>query len=388
VDQLKGLWYSDYNPSLEEIVGNEKAKKGFVSWLNYRLNPSRKPALQREQKNCALIYGPPGTGKTALVKAAAKEMGILLMQLDASELRSKDEVSRLLDGLGNRATLFGETKKALLIDDADAIYDDAIGYQILNLAKQAKSPVILTAVSKYARSLRFLRGMCAEFSFTRLSADEVLRVLKDLSKKFNVYAEESELNQIAKGAGGDARAAINDLQSWAFGFNNNRDSENEVKIAVEKALSTDSCSGVLSSLYTALSSSDPQTIMLWIDENLPYFTETGLSDAYDWLARGDSMRGLGERKLLFNLQRRGLEVAACGIANRQPHPGEGAQIPWRLFRGREKIEAGKERTLKALILAEKTHMSTKKLLSDESFKPLEESSVLDGRRKKHNGCNY
>ena len=160
MDQLKGLWYSDYNPSLEEIVGNEKAKKGFVSWLNYRLNPSRKPALQREQKNCALIYGPPGTGKTALVKAAAKEMGILLMQLDASELRSKDEVSRLLDGLGNRATLFGETKKALLIDDADAIYDDAIGYQILNLAKQAKSPVILTAVSKYARSLRFLRGMC------------------------------------------------------------------------------------------------------------------------------------------------------------------------------------------------------------------------------------
>ncbi|MGC8670240.1 MAG: AAA family ATPase [Thermoprotei archaeon] len=362
-----GIWYMDYRPSLSEIVGNERAKRGFLSWLNFRFNPQQKSERQRDLKNCALLYGPPGVGKSALVKAAAKEMGTLLIQLDASELRSREDVKKLLDGLSNRSTLFGETKKLLLIDDADAVYDDTIGYMILDMAKQSAAPVVLTAISKYARSLRFLRGMCAEFSFSRLEPDEVLEVLKNACSKLGLYAEEEELNGLARTSNGDARAALNDLQSWSFGSGSTRDTENEVKQAVEQALLSDSCTRALSSINTALSSADPDTIMLWVEENLPYYTQEGLDHAYEWLSKGESMMGLGERKLLFNLQRRGLEVAMCGISSRGVKQGEEAQIPWRLFRGRESIEAGKRRLEVLSTLASSLHSSIRKTASDQTL---------------------
>ncbi|MFP3220228.1 MAG: AAA family ATPase [Candidatus Marsarchaeota archaeon] len=367
-----GIWYMDYQPSLTEIVGNERAKKSFLAWFGHRLDPSKKSAREMDQKNCGLLYGPPGTGKTALVRAAARELGVMLIELDASELRNKEEVSRLLDGLSNRATLFGETKKALLIDDADAVYDDETGYMILNMARQAKSPVVLTAVSKYAKSLRFLRGMCAEFPFSRLTPEQVFQVLKSLSQKLGLYVEDDQLSAIAKASGGDARAAINDLQSWAFGERNARDAENEVKDAVELALSATTCDEILSSLNTALSSVDAATLMLWFDENLPYFTqESDVARAFDWLARADRLRGMGESRLLFNVQRRGIELVACGLASRQPRQWETIGIPWRLFRGREVIEKGKERAALAAALSEKLHVSSRKILAEETFTPLE-----------------
>ncbi len=362
-----GIWYMDYQPAVSEIVGNERAKRGFLSWLSFRFNPQQKSERQRDLKNCALLYGPPGVGKSALVKAAAKEMGALLIQLDASELRSREDVKRLLDGLSSRSTLFGETKKLLLIDDADALYDDAIGYMILDMVKQSASPVVLTAISKYARSLRFLRGMCAEFSFSRLEADEVLKVLKNACSKLGLYAEDSELNELARTSNGDARAALNDLQSWSFAPGSARDVENEVKQAVEQALLSDSCTKALSNINTALSSVDPDTVMLWIEENLPYYTQEGVDRAYEWLSRGESMMGLGERKLLFNLQRRGLEVAMCGISSRDIRQAEEAQIPWRLFRGRESIEAGKRRLETISTLASSLHSSIRKTASDQTL---------------------
>jgi len=85
-----GIWYMDYQPSLTEIVGNERAKKSFLAWFGHRLDPSKKSTREMDQKNCGLLYGPPGTGKTALVRAAARELGVMLIELDASELRNKE----------------------------------------------------------------------------------------------------------------------------------------------------------------------------------------------------------------------------------------------------------------------------------------------------------
>ncbi len=374
-----GIWYIDYQPSTAEIVGNEKAKRGFLSWLNFRFNPQQKSERQRDLKNCALLYGPPGVGKSALVKAAAREAGALLIQLDASELRSKEDVKKLLDGLSNKSTLFGETKKLLLVDDADAIYDDTIGYMILDTVKQSVSPVVLTAVSKYARSLRFLRGMCAEFSFSRLEPEQIFTVLKNACSKLGLYSDDDELRQLAKGANGDARAALNDLQSWSFGSGKARDVENEVKQAVEQALLKDSCLEALSSVNTALSSADPDTVMLWIEENLPYYTQDGLDRAYEWLSRGEGMMGRGEKRLLFNLQRRGLEVAICGISSRGIKPAEEAQIPWRLFRGRESIEAGKRRLEFLSSLAPSLHSSLRKTASDQTLSLLISAEGSEGK---------
>jgi|GEM_PF-2450390 len=376
-------WYVDYSPSLSKIVGNDAQKRSFLAWLKFRLSPTVKGERQLDQKSCALIYGPPGVGKTALVKAAAAELGVLLIQLDASELRNKDVVKKVLDGASSTSTLLGEKKKALLIDDVDAISGDDIAYEILNLVRTSKPPVIFTAISKYARSLRFLRGICAEFQFYRLSPQAVLTVLKDVSASRGLFVDEQDLMAIAQQAGGDARAAINDLQSWTLGVLSKRDAQNDVRDAIGEALLSESCTSTISSIDTALSSTDPESIALWIDENLPSFTQDGIDAPYDWLARGNAMMGKGEKKLLFNLRRRGLEVIACGISSRMPRDAGKPQIPWRLFWGRNAIQKGNERVALVSRAAPSLHTSVKKLLAEETLGPLEANLGinLDEERK-------
>jgi len=80
------LWVEKYRPKkIEDIVGNEEAKATFIEWLKNK----------RRSKKAALLYGSPGVGKTALVNAAAKEFGFIIIEMNASDTRSEKAINEI-----------------------------------------------------------------------------------------------------------------------------------------------------------------------------------------------------------------------------------------------------------------------------------------------------
>ena len=76
------MWSEKYRPKdLDELLGNEKIQKQFLTWLG-----------SWETGKSGLLIGPPGVGKTTLVHLSALKLGFNLIELNASDVRSKKKL--------------------------------------------------------------------------------------------------------------------------------------------------------------------------------------------------------------------------------------------------------------------------------------------------------
>ncbi|MBW2997283.1 AAA family ATPase [Candidatus Woesearchaeota archaeon] len=78
-------WTQKHMPQkVKEVVGQDKAiveLKKFV--VNFR----------KERKKARLLYGPTGSGKTCAVYALAGEMGLEVVEINASDSRTAGSIS-------------------------------------------------------------------------------------------------------------------------------------------------------------------------------------------------------------------------------------------------------------------------------------------------------
>ena len=111
------MWIEKYRPKkTAEIVGNEEAKASFNLWL--KSNSWRKKGV--------LLYGPPGVGKSALVHAAANELNLKIIEMNASDFRTEKSISKIA---GPSTTFIaldkfsGKSEGSLLfLDEVDGIF--------------------------------------------------------------------------------------------------------------------------------------------------------------------------------------------------------------------------------------------------------------------------
>ena len=79
-------WAEKYRPrKLSDLVGNGPAVKAMYDWAR-SWSPGKKPLL---------LYGKPGTGKTSSAHALASDMGWEIIELNASDQRTKDAIQRV-----------------------------------------------------------------------------------------------------------------------------------------------------------------------------------------------------------------------------------------------------------------------------------------------------
>ncbi|MCC6003872.1 MAG: replication factor C large subunit [Thermofilum sp.] len=321
-------WVEKYRPSkIAEVAGNEEAKKKYVAWLNSWLKG-------KPQKKAALLYGPPGSGKTSIVHATAREFNWDLIELNASDVRSREALQLRVSGALNTGTVLGKQGKIILLDEVDGIStrEDAGGLQaILEFIEKTRWPIVLTANDPWDPKLRALRDLCELVEFRKIGKRDTVKVLENICVKEGIECPREVLSSIADNAKGDLRAAINDLQSIALGkktlsladlqvLGDRAEQENIFEI-VRTVLTAKSPEQALS--VTRLPSLDYELLLQWLSENIPLQYEPSLqaiADAYNALSWADIMLARMKREQQWGLLTYVLELMTAGVASARNRP--------------------------------------------------------------------
>ncbi len=190
---------------VSDVVGQPAAVKELTDFLsNFR----------KQKKKAVLLHGDTGTGKTSLAHAYAREHDLEIVEMNASDFRNEEGISGIVGNAIGQQSLFFRGK-IILVDEVDGISGtkDRGGIPALvALIEKSAYPVILTANNPWDSKFSTLRSKSVMIEFKALNYASVANMLKDVCRKENIDFEEDAIIAIARRAGGDARAALNDLQ--------------------------------------------------------------------------------------------------------------------------------------------------------------------------------
>jgi len=221
------LWSEKYRPSrIEAMVGNEEARLKLLRWYS-------------EWKfggKAALLLGPPGTGKTTLVNLLASERGLNLVELNASDTRTKDAIERRIGEVMMSTSLF-EERSLIFLDEVDGLAgraDQGALESIKEAVKSSRNPVVMAANDPDSEKVRKLSDVSVVIRFKPPPPREVEMYLRMISGKEKVVLGEGRMREIVLLANGDLRYAINAVQS--SGSTGRKDVEPTVAQAVNSFL--------------------------------------------------------------------------------------------------------------------------------------------------------
>ena len=280
-----------YKPKkTSEIIGQDVALKKLK---NFVVN------FKNQKKNAALIYGPSGVGKTLSAHAIANELNLEILEVNASDVRNADQINSLVGSAVSQQSLFFR-KKLILLDEIDGLSgrEDRGGLQaIIKLIGKSSFPLVLTATNPWDYKFNKLRRNTEMIEFAPLDYLSVFEILKKICEHEKIKYEEEILKGLARRAGNDARAAINDLQTLSIEVNEltkksleelgERNKEDTIINALFKIFKTTDPRVAISSFDNVKENLNEQ--LLWLDENLPreYTKPEDLANAYDKLSKAD-----------------------------------------------------------------------------------------------------
>jgi len=187
------------------MVGNEEGRAKLLLWLR-KWKPGAKAAL---------LLGPPGTGKTTTVHLTAGKLGLQLVELNASDSRTKERLSKRIGEAISSSSLFGGGS-LIFLDEVDGLAGRA-DYGAIDFIKDAvrrsESPVVMAANDPGSDEVKKLGSSTMKIEFRKPELDQVEKRLETIAAREKAGMGKEELAKIAKAANGDMRAAINFLQS-------------------------------------------------------------------------------------------------------------------------------------------------------------------------------
>ncbi len=313
-------WTVRHRPkTTAEIAGNKLAIEKLIEWLD---SWSKK----RPVKAGALLYGPPGVGKTVVSEAVAHDRGWDLVEINASDQRTGEMLSKTAGMASTQATLGGRGRLVLL-DEVDGInlrQDHGAITTILGVIRESKFPIVLTANDPWDPKIRPLREACLQIELKRLGLREGLPLLKSVLLKEGVTADEEALRVLLQKNNGDIRSTLNDLQ--VLTRRGGRLGANEVNWLAWRDR-TESIFEVLRIVFNSptvaaarrasnMSDVDHEMLFQWILENAPYqITEPReLSEAMNALAEADMFYAWIRKTQQWHLLSYAIDLMTAGVA--------------------------------------------------------------------------
>ena len=200
------MWSEKHRPKkLEDLLGNEEGRSKLLAWL------TRWKAGGR----AALLVGPPGTGKTTTVHLVAEKMNMQLVELNASDTRTKEKLSKRVGEVLGSASLFG-TRSLIFLDEVDGLAGRS-DYGAIDFIKEAvrssENPVVMAANDRDSDEVKKLSSVTTRIEFYKPTDEVVEEFLARVAAEEGVSVGPDRLQGVARAANGDLRSAVNLLQS-------------------------------------------------------------------------------------------------------------------------------------------------------------------------------
>jgi replication factor C large subunit len=199
------MWSEKYRPKrMDQLIGNEEARLVLSTWLS-KWRPGTKAAL---------LVGPPGTGKTTLVNLLAKESGMNLVDLNASDVRTKDKLQKRMGEAMSTVSLLGE-RSLIFLDEVDGLAgrsDYGAVEFIKDSVKESQNPIVMAANDPDSDEVKKLSSFCIAMRFRPPPPREVEMYLREIARGEGLVVADGQLRAYVRDAAGDVRQAINLLQ--------------------------------------------------------------------------------------------------------------------------------------------------------------------------------
>ncbi|MCU0632787.1 MAG: replication factor C large subunit [Methanolinea sp.] len=369
-------WAEKYRPAhLDEVVGNSTALRQMLDWAR---NWSR-------DKKPLILYGKPGTGKTSSAHALGNDMHWEVIELNASDQRTRAVIERVAGSGSTTRSLFSASRKLIIIDEADNLHgtaDRGGARAIVELLKGSCQPIILIANDLYAIPGE-IRSRCDGVQFKALQARSIAPRLRYICAAEKITCNEDALHHIAETARGDMRAAVNMLYASAAG----RD-RLEGEILPSRKDERSSIFDLIIALYGKMPSESllklaydvdetPDTLIQWIEANLAGIEEIDAIDgAYTSLSRADEYLGYTYRQQYYTLWRYATALMVLGVGRVTGGKGLHARISaperWRRMSSYQKQKAVRSSMLRKV--SSSLHMPQRTFL-ETYMSPL--STIID-----------
>ena len=309
----EALWVEKYRPRrLAEMVNQTKAIEQVKAWVEAWL------AGKLPKKKALILAGPPGSGKTTTVYALAREYGFEVIELNASDERTYEKIERYIQA-AYTMDILGRHRKLIFLDEADNI-EPSGAKEIAKLIDKARNPILMSA-NHYWEIPREIRNKAQIVEYKRLTQRDVIKALVRILHREGVTVPKEVLYDIAKHAGGDLRAAVNDLQTVVTGGTEDahevlayRDTEKSVFQALAQIFATDNAKKA--KMATLGVDMFPHELLQWIDENVPYvYSRPGdIARAYEAISRADIYLGRAQRTGNYGLWKYATDMMTAGVA--------------------------------------------------------------------------
>ena len=341
--QEQAAWTEKYRPKgLDEVVGNSRAVAELRKWAeDWEHGHARKKAV--------ILAGAPGTGKTSAALALAADMKWGVLELNASDSRNYAAIKRVafsgavhdtFSDSGEFISARAGGRKLIILDEADQLHEstergadgkdlgDRGGKRaIVETVSRTHQPVVLIVNDRYGLTREggeALKDLCQVIRFDRIRRDVIRAALRRICESEGIQWTPEALEELSARAGGDLRAAVNDLQSLTAGTKALRmDSLNALGSRDERAQIFDTVVDILKGTSVeraraAMRKLDetPEFVLLWLDENVPleYKHPDDLARAFEMLSRADVFLGRVSRRQQYSLWGYASDLMSAGVA--------------------------------------------------------------------------
>jgi len=316
-------WAVRFRPRIvADIADNKNAINELRLWL-------RTWEKGIPERRAVFLHGPPGTGKTSSVHVLAEELGFDLLEINASDYRTRTRMEELIGrATTQNVTIFGK-RRLILFDEMEGVsgHEDMGGIAaISDIIKTTRVPVVLiaTAIAEdNEEKFRPLRDKAQPIEYKPIPTIDIYTKLERIVRELKLNVTPEALEALAIHSGGDLRSAINDMESIARGKGavtvedveglGNRDKQEYTPIIIQNIFAAKTLQEARRTINQAYV--DHEELFDWIYENLPIVLDDkhDLVEGLEALARAD-IYAKRVRSSSYRLQKYMFNAMTGGVA--------------------------------------------------------------------------